>query len=166
MNTARLTLEPLTASHADEMFDLLSDPQLFSFTDDDPPASLESLRERYALLQSGRSSDGRELWLNWIVRPRDATPIGYVQATVLPETRVAWVAYVLGSAHWGHGYASEAMQCMLQHLADVHGVHTFKATVEAENLRSISLLRRLAFERAAHEGSPTEYLFVRPGHPA
>ena len=157
----RLVLEPLVPAHADEMFALLSDPQLYRYTDDEPPASLERLRERYAFLQRGRSSNGRELWLNWIVRPPGAAPVGYVQATVLPDVRTAWVAYVLGTAHWGRGYASEAVRALLDHLVDAHAIRTFKATVEADNLRSVALLERLGFEPVEHDGSPTERLFIR-----
>ena len=163
MNTARLSFEPLTTAHADEMFPLLQDAALYRYTDDEPPTSLERLRERYAHLQRGQSTDGRELWLNWILRPPGAAPVGYVQATVLPKEGIAWVAYVLAPAQWGRGYAQEAVSAMLEHLRQAHDVRTFKATVEAGNLRSIALLRRLAFERAerAEHSSTAELLFIK-----
>jgi hypothetical protein len=56
---------------------------------------------------------------------------------------------------------------MLAHLAARYGVTTCLASVEADNVRSIELLRRLAFRAAtaceleAHALSPNERLFVR-----
>ncbi len=76
-----VTLIPQTAAHAEEMFALLSDPALYEH-EGEPPASLEWLRERFARLETGRSADGSEQWLNWVMAlPGDALA-GYVQATV------------------------------------------------------------------------------------
>jgi len=101
IRTTRLTLEPLTVAHAPAMFAVLSDPLIYPYLDFPPPPSLEHVQRVYAKLEQRRSPDGREIWLNWIV-VRDA-PIGFVQATIRGED--ADVAYVLGSAHWGQGYA-------------------------------------------------------------
>jgi [ribosomal protein S5]-alanine N-acetyltransferase len=140
------------------MFEVLSDPLIYPYLDFPPPPSLEHVRSVYAQLEQRRSPDGSQIWLNWIVI-RDA-PIGFVQATIRGED--ADVAYVLGSAHWGHGYAFEAMAAMLEHLASSYGVRRFFATVEEKNERSIRLLERLGFRPAeGRDLSPTERRFVR-----
>lgn len=152
IRTARLTLEPLTAAHVTAMFPLLSDPALYQYLDYPPPPSLEHLQRVYAQLERGTSPDGTERWLNWIV-VADA-PIGFVQATVYADGS-ANVAYLLGSAHWGHGYALEAVAAMLEQL----DARTFFATVEEDNERSIRLLQRLGFRQSERNG--TELRFVR-----
>lgn len=160
-----LLLEPLLVAHAQDMFDLLRDPALYEYLDDSPPASVEQLRALYTRLQSRRSPDGAEQWLNWVLRAPEIGLIGYVQATVNQDGS-AWVAYVLGRNAWGNGYASVAARCMIEHLAAHYAVRRFMATVEASNQRSIAVLRRLGFveaEAAAaarHSLSPTERLFV------
>ncbi len=111
LETPRLLLEPQTAAHAEAMFEVLGDPAIYRF-ENAPPASLESLRERFAKLETRRSGDGREQWLNWVLRRRGGDLIGYVQATVRGDGQ-AFVAYVLGSAHWGQGLASEAVAAVL-----------------------------------------------------
>ncbi|HEY6137570.1 MAG TPA: GNAT family N-acetyltransferase [Thermoanaerobaculia bacterium] len=141
IRTARLVLEPLTVAHAPAMFALLSDPALYTYLDFPPPPSLEHLQRVYARLETRRSPDGTEEWLNWIV-VLDGAPIGFVQATIYPDRR-ANVAYVFGSAHWGHGYATEAVAAML---AQLDGCKFF-ATVDERNARSIRLLERLGIER-------------------
>jgi len=60
IETTRLTLEPQTAAHADEMFVVLSDPAVYTY-ENAPPPSVEWLRARFARLESRRSGDGTEL---------------------------------------------------------------------------------------------------------
>jgi RimJ/RimL family protein N-acetyltransferase len=140
IRTPRLVLEPLTVAHAPAMFDVLSDPLIYRYLDFPPPPTLEHLQRVYAQLETRRSPDGSQEWLNWIV-VRDA-PIGLVQATISGDGTE--VAYILGSAHWGHGYAFEAMTAMLAHLDG----HEFFANVDEQNERSIRLLEHLGFRPA------------------
>ena len=162
-----LVLEPLVAADADAMFELLSDRDLYRYIDDAPPRDVAHLRERYARLESRASADGRQVWLNWIVRAAPGgAPLGFVQATVL-EDGSAWVAYLLGRAHQGRGIASRATAAMLAHLEADHGTRCLLANVEAENRPSIRLLERLGFraatpeEAARHAPTPSERVFVR-----
>lgn len=170
LQATHLRLEPLTVAHAQAMFAVLSEPQLYRHLDYGPPPSLEHVRNVYAQLEQRASPDGTAIWLNWIVVPDGGEPIGVVQATVEPQG-VAWVAYVVGSAYWGRGHAHAATSAMLEHLAQAYRVETFMATVEVENARSIALLQRLGFaqagdeELARHALTPTERLYTRAARP-
>jgi len=161
-----LVLEPLTAEHAEAMFLLLSDPALYRYLDDAPPPDVEQLRARYLRLQTRASPDGRQAWLNWVVRRPGEPPLGYVQATVLGDGS-AWVAYLLGRAHQGRGDATRATAAMLAHLEAEYGTTRLLANVEADNGASMRLLQRLGFraataeEAARHEPTPSERVFVR-----
>jgi RimJ/RimL family protein N-acetyltransferase len=166
ITTAQLVLEPLTVAHAEAMFEVLADPEIYRYLDYPPPPSLEHLRRLYTRLESRKSPDGSQLWLNWVVRVPGQAPVGYVQATVIAPGS-AWVAYVLSSKHWGRGYAHAAAQAMIEHLNKAYGVSRYLATVEAENQRSIRLLDRLAFRAATADEangqglSATERLYLR-----
>lgn len=139
-----LTLEPQTAAHAASMFAVLNDPSLYAFIDDAPPVSVESLRTRFEKLESRCSPDRRERWLNWVIRAAAGQLIGYVQATVR-ESGTAEIAFVLARAHWGRGFAEQAVQAMMGELVKRFGVTALFATASRENLRSIRLLQRLGF---------------------
>jgi len=141
--TARLVLEPQVEGHAAEMFDALGDPAIYEF-ENEPPESLEWLRERFRKLDSRRSADGKECWLNWVVRVPGERAMGYVQATVYPG---GWadIAYVFSSPHWGQGYAGEAVAAMMDELAASCGVTRFEAVYKSANVRSRRLLDRLGF---------------------
>jgi RimJ/RimL family protein N-acetyltransferase len=108
-------LEPQTAAHAEAMFAVLSDPAIYAY-ENAPPPSLDWLRERFASLESRRSVDSSEQWLNWVVRLPSAELIGYVQATIHADGRAA-IAYELSSAYWGRGLGLRAVQAMIGELS-------------------------------------------------
>jgi [ribosomal protein S5]-alanine N-acetyltransferase len=149
LRTARLLLEPQTAVHAEEMFGVLSDPAIYQH-ENAPPPSLQWLRDRFTKLESRCSRDGREQWLNWVVRNAQGKAIGYVQATVFAGGD-ARVAYEFASAHWGQGLASEAVRAMLGELRASYGVNRLTAVLKRGNQRSMRLLLRLGFALATQQ---------------
>jgi ribosomal-protein-alanine N-acetyltransferase len=144
--TSRCTLEPLVAAHAPEMFSVLSDPAIYEF-ENEPPISVEWLSLRYQRLELRGSADGKETWLNWVIRLPGGELAGYVQATVLPSAS-ACVAYELSSRYWRQGIGSSAVTAMLEELHSEYGVDTFVAALKSANARSLGLLRSLGFSAA------------------
>jgi [ribosomal protein S5]-alanine N-acetyltransferase len=165
IETERCTLEPQVAAHAEAMFGVLSDPAIYEY-ENEPPASLDWLRERFTRLESRRSADGREAWLNWVVRTTASGLIGYVQATVHPGGSAS-IAYEFASAHWGLGLASEAVRGTIGELIDQYRVRSLAAVLKRANHRSRRLLERLGFtvasdeERAARGVADDELLMIR-----
>lgn len=157
-------LEPQTAAHAAEMFAVLSDPAIYEF-ENEPPSSLAWLAARYVKLESRRSPDGQQLWLNWVIAMPTGQLAGYVQATVMPVEHAAFIAYELGSAFWGCGLATAAVHSMLSELAASYEVTQFWAIFKSANRRSQRLLERLGFaaattgQRVAHPVEDDETLY-------
>jgi RimJ/RimL family protein N-acetyltransferase len=165
IQTGSLTLEPQTAAHAEEMFAVLGDPAIYEY-ENEPPASLEWLRTRFTKLESRLSANGREQWLNWVIRLPASGLIGYVQATVHPDGHAA-IAYELSSAYWGRGLARQAVQAMISELVGYYRVRGLSSVLKRENLRSMRLLERLGFSPASpeqhvkHRVEPGESLMLR-----
>ena len=165
IETLHLRLEPQLAAHAPEMFKVLSDPAIYEF-ENEPPSSVAWLSSRFARLESRRSADGREQWLNWVIRVSNSDLIGFVQATLKPNG-CAEIAFVLSSAYWGQGLAFEASRAMIAELVTCYGVQTLLAVLKRENRRSRQLLERLGFSVAVSERftrsdiEPDELLMVR-----
>jgi RimJ/RimL family protein N-acetyltransferase len=161
-----VTLEPQTVAHAEQMFVTLSDPAIYDY-ENKPPPSVEWLRERFAKLESRRSSDGKEEWLNWVIRLPTSELAGYVQATVYGDGRAA-IAYELSSAYWGRGLARQAVRALLVELAEHYHVNCVTAVFKRENQRSRRLLERLGFTLASselhakHGIEPGELLMLLP----
>ncbi|WP_427896011.1 GNAT family N-acetyltransferase [Kribbella sp. GL6] len=133
ITTERLTLLPLRVEYAVPMAAVLSDPALYTFTGGEPP-TVAALEARYRRQLAGPDRDD-EQWLNWVVRYDDQL-IGYVQATVTGCT--AEIAWVIGTAWQGRGFAKEAAQGLATWLragiarrivAHVNPEHTASAAV-------------------------------------
>ena len=138
--TARLTMEPLTAAHAAEMHTVLDDPDLHAFMGGSPRSAAE-LGARYTRLAAGRSADGTEVWGNWVRRvTATGAAVGELQTTLPvggPGVGPALVAWVVGTEFQGRGYASEAAISLVDRLraarwsvaADIHPDHVASARV-------------------------------------
>jgi RimJ/RimL family protein N-acetyltransferase len=151
--TERLRLEPLERRHAAALFPLLQDPRIYRFIPQDPPASLEALEARYARLEQRSSPDGNEAWLNWAIRLRgEPIYVGRLEATIV-RRGAALIAYELGTAYWGKGYATEACRWLLRELTLEAAVPEVLAQVDTRNQGSIRLLERLGFEQVAYEAA-------------
>ena len=149
IETGSLTLEPVVAAHAAQMFVVLSDPAIYEY-ENEPPQSLEGLRETYAEREARWSPNRQEQWLNWVIRLPTSQLIGYVQATIYPSGRAA-IAYELSSAYWGRGLARQAVQAMISELVENYQVRALSAVLKRANLRSLRLLQRLGFTLASGE---------------
>ena len=142
LSSPRLLLEPLRVQHAEEMAPLLDDPDLHIFIGGEP-ATREELQETYRRQVVGRSADGTQRWLNWVLRRRDdGQVVGTVQATVTEDAGglSAEVAWVVGSRHQNQGYAREAAEAMVRWLWQ-EGAATVVAHVDPRHLASVAVAR-------------------------
>ena len=143
--TARLLLESLSVEHAPSMIEVLADPSLYEYTGGEIP-SLELLEKRYAAQAVGRSDDGSQWWLNWVVMKRDiGRPVGYVQATVedAGSRLMADIAWVVSPKWQGQGIASEATRAMVAWLRS-NGVHSLTAHIHPNHQASMKVAQNQA----------------------
>jgi RimJ/RimL family protein N-acetyltransferase len=143
--SARLSFEPLRGDHAAGLFEPLSDPRVWEHINDTPQKTVAALAARFDRMASGPPCDrANENWLNFAVRLKaDCTLIGRLEATIIEQR--AEVAYLFGPAHWGHGYATEAMSAFQDYLQKSWSVGEFWAATRPENRRSVRLLRQLGY---------------------
>ena len=113
------------------MFAVLSDEAIYEF-ENKPPSSEAWLAGRYARLENRWSSDGTQIWLNWVVRLESGELAGYVQATVL-HSGTALIAYELASRFWRRGIGSSAVSAMMDELRSTYNVHQFIAVLNSAN---------------------------------
>ena len=132
--TARLDLVPLTARDAEDLFAVFDDPALGRWTGESPPADVEALRRRFAAWEAGPSEGSPERWLNWTMRRReDGRAVGHLQTTVVGGT--ASMAWVVGTAFQGQGFATEAARALVTWLRGT-GVATIEASIHPGNVAS------------------------------
>lgn len=143
LSTERLAMEPLAVRHAEALYEALKDPSVHDFIETSGPWTLDTVRARLARLADGPPPGSGDVWVNFVVL-HDGRLVGRVEATV--HGAVAEVAYLFDPAVSGHGYATEAVDWLLEHLRATYGVAELWATVDPRNARSIRLLERCGFE--------------------
>ena len=141
-----IKLEPLRVADAAEMVQVLGAPELYTYIGGRPP-TLGELTEQYRRQVLGRSVDGREEWLNWIVRV-DGAAVGYVQATVHEGAR-AVVAWVIGLPWQGRGYASAAATELVG-LLRARGVRRIEAYIMPGHVGSERVAERVGLTPTGH----------------
>jgi len=144
IETARLTLEPLRADHAAEMAPLLDDEGLYRYIGGRPATRVE-LHDRYLRQSAGRSPDGQQGWLNWVVRHRaSGRAVGIVQATLRRDDAhlTAELAWVIASRYQRRGCAGEAAMGMATWLGR-QDVQRLVAHVHPEHQASMRVAERL-----------------------
>lgn len=158
IETHRLRCEPLTIAHADTMYPLLVSEQIYRYMPGEPPNSLKELRDRYEFLAGGKSPDGKEHWLNWILILRQTNkPVGFFQATVRP-THCSF-AYVLNPIFWHRGYATEASTTIITNLFQRFELASVRAEINGHNTASIALVKRLGLTFVGHDAEEDDDIY-------
>jgi RimJ/RimL family protein N-acetyltransferase len=151
IRTERLELRPLVADDADDLAELLDEPDVREWL---VSADVEALRRRFARWESRQSPDGSAAWLNWVVRC-EGRAVGWVQATVVGSA--AEVAYALVASQRRRGYGPEAVRGVVEWL-DVASV---EAHIAPENAASAAVARFAGLKPTSelHDG---EVVWRRP----
>lgn len=115
------------------MVDVIREESLYEHTGG-RPLSLEELSSRYQRLAVGRSADGEQAWLNWIIRLRDGdVAVGTVQATITGAA--AQIAWVVGVPWQRRGVATEAAAALVVWL-EGRGVQEISANIHPRHVAS------------------------------
>ncbi|MDT0684183.1 GNAT family N-acetyltransferase [Roseicyclus sp. F158] len=154
-------IEPQDPSHADGLYAALRDRRIYTFLDQEPPTSVEGVRERIERIGRGAPPGTGQTWLNWTVFDR-GTVVGYTQATI-DAGGVASLAYVLTPRVWGRSIAFAACDLTIAELEALPAVVEITADTEEGNARSHALLRRLGFQRTHQAGE--DVFYRRPNRP-
>ena len=140
-------LRPLRPDDAELLFTGLTNPELYTYLEEAPPASKDWLAERFSVLAAGAPSGVGETWLNWVIE--DSTSrlaLGTAQATIYEDGAPTSIAYLLFRQSWGQGFASAAVKHVLHQLATNFGVTEVQAEIHEQNERSWRLVERLGFQ--------------------
>jgi RimJ/RimL family protein N-acetyltransferase len=159
LGTERLICTPLTVSDAGPMAVVLGDPELYRFTGGRPLTAAE-LAEDYQVEIDGSPTLGLQ-WFNWIIRLRASRePIGYLQATV--RNGHGTVAWVVGTAWQGNGYAQEAAPAMCQWLRS-QGARSVSASLYLAHGASARVAEACGLEPTGEFDDDGEQLWQTPG---
>ena len=147
IEAARLRLRPARPDDdAGDLFAVFGDPEVMRYWSHEPFAGLDIVRVYIDGMEAGFASGTR---YQWVVAERE-TDRAMGTVTLYhwdTQNRRAEVGYILGRAHWGQGYAREAVRALLRFAFDRLDLHRVEADVHPDNAPSLRLLERLGFRR-------------------
>lgn len=145
----RLRLRWLDRDDIDAIYAVFSDPDVMRFwsrppfdSRDDAEIYLESIQrgfERGDLMQWGIALNGSNL----VIGTATLAQVDLGQGR-------AEIGIALSSAHWGQGYAREALMLAIRHAFDHLGLRRLEADVDPRNLASLKALEAMGFKREGY----------------
>jgi len=145
MKDDSIMLIPQTREHASAMFSVLNDSELYTYIGGNPILSLEDIERRFIRLESRKSPDGKDYWLNWVIINEIDELIGYIQATIKEST--ALIAWVVGTRWQRKKYGRKAAYLVIMWLKKI-GCKEIKASINPENESSKRLALSLGFRNS------------------
>ena len=146
LKTPRLQLEPVTESHAEELWQLYRDPELHRYVPIDPDSE-KKLRERFAKWARRKSPDGEEIWLNWAVRESASQKVMAHFQVGIKEEGMASIGYLVAREFQRKGFATEGLSSVFIFLHEAYGIREVKAWSDSRNSASHALARKLGMEQ-------------------
>ncbi len=143
IETPRLILCPFVEADAPALAALSNDDAIARMVCSMPHPHAPLLAEGWILIQAANRARGRDAALAIFDRASHVL-IGSVGAHGLSDGRCE-VGYWVGRAHWGLGYASEALQALIAHVWRRCGGVTFSAGHFCDNPASRRVLEKAGF---------------------
>lgn len=136
MRTARLVLTPISPSDMDELRAHWSHPEVKAYLFDGVPPAEEELAA--VIQQSQRSFEAHGYGI-WTLRISEDGPLlGIAGIRPHEELDEVEIVYSIDPSAWGHGYATEAAQAILETVG-----RQVIAEVDEGNKASIAVITRL-----------------------
>ncbi|MEU4219667.1 GNAT family protein [Actinoplanes sp. NPDC026623] len=145
ITTDRLVLRRFRPGDAETLAAYRSKPAVAIYQSWRAPYSVE--RARYAIETMAAADPEQPGWFQYAVELASrGTHIGDVGVNLNDNLRQAEIGYTIAPEHQGHGYATEAVRAVLDHLFR-RGLHKVSAECDARNVASARVLERLGFTR-------------------
>lgn len=158
LQTERINLRILNLQDAEEVLVHFSDEDVTRFMDIEPCKSLQEAQEiiQYHIDDSG---------CRWGLLVKDRNVLigtcGYHYLRRDEHEFIAEIGFDLSKAYWGKGYMNEVMKEVINFGFSELGLAKIDATVEPENVRSLTLMERLGFDREPELQDNLVYFVLR-----
>lgn len=145
IETERLIIRPVVQSDAEELWRRRNLPEVGEYQAWVLPYPRERCEELVAEVIELGEPTNHEWFMTTITTADDGTIVGDLGIYLEWQGRAAEIGYTLSSEHWGHGYATEASNAVLDWLFDVVGVTRVRGMTHPDNVASVMVLERLGF---------------------
>lgn len=167
LETERLLIRPIRPDDAADLHAVYSDPAVMRCIPSGTADTLEATHRRIGLLIEHQDVHGFSLWA--VVEKASGRVVGDCGLLLVegrgPEVEVA---YRLGRAAWGRGYATEAARASVGFGLDVLGLQRVIAVTVPDHLASRRVMEKIGmvFQGTACFYGRDVVLYARPRRPA
>jgi RimJ/RimL family protein N-acetyltransferase len=165
LTTPRLKLRWMNGADAEAHFAVHADPEVARYLSRPPWTELAQAREA---IQQTLDQYASGTGLRLAVALRDGGQlIGNASLHhFVDDSRRCEIGYSFGRAHWGRGYAAEALEALLGYGFDTLGLNRVEADIDPDNAASGRVLEKLGFRREGYmperwivNGEPADTVF-------
>jgi len=156
LTTARLRLRPFTHDDAAALFRVFSDAEVVRFWSTGAWTELAQADQMIEEAMQAYREGGLSRYAIALAGTDELIGICNLRG-FFAQNRRCELGYALGSAHWGRGYAYEALDALLGHAFTSLDMNRIEADIDPRNTASARLLERLGFR---YEGTMPERWFV------
>jgi aminoglycoside 6'-N-acetyltransferase len=150
LETQRLRLRSFDTADLEAFATYRNDEVVASYQGWNTPYTLEQAQS--FLEEMRKVSPGTQgVWYQVAIeRKSDAVLLGDCAFKLSSDGRQSELGCTLAQAHWGHGYATEAVRRLIAYLFGDLGLHRVYANCDVENLAAVRTLEQLGLRREAH----------------
>ena len=150
ITTERLLLRPPRLSDAGALAERRSDPRVAEYQNWVTPFPLERAEGMLAELSAMDGLVSDSWWMLTIADADDSTIFGDLAIHPTFDGRSIEIGYTLHSSVWGQGYASEAVDALIDRIWSDDRVTRISAMLHPDNLGSERVLERTGFTFEGH----------------
>ncbi|MBD8529098.1 MULTISPECIES: GNAT family N-acetyltransferase [unclassified Massilia] len=156
LTTARLRLRPFTHNDTAALFRVFSDAEVVRFWSTGAWTELAQAEQMIEEAMLAYREGGLSRYAIALAATDELIGICNLRG-FFAQNRRCELGYALGSAHWGYGYAFEALDALLGYAFINLDMNRIEADIDPRNTASARLLERLGFR---YEGTMPERWFV------
>lgn len=144
LSSTRLLLRPISTTDTAALFQVFSDPEVTEFWSG---AAWTDVKQAEAMVEEAVLGYESGAILRYAIALADSDQlIGICNLRgFFAQNRRCELGYALGRAHWGCGYAREALQSLLGHAFATLDMNRIEADIDPRNTASQRLLEGLGF---------------------
>lgn len=146
LDAGPVRLRQLGVADIDELHRVFSDPACMRYWSHPAFVDLDETSAYLACIDDGRVRGDLLQWGIELIERRQIIGTTTLASIDRGQGR-AEIGYILGTAHWGKGFANMALHRVLQHARDQMGLRRIEADVDPRNAASLRCIERLGFAR-------------------
>ena len=148
IRTGRLLIRPFVADDAPGLAARRNDPEVARLQTWELPYPLERAEKLVSGLVAMEGPTNEEWWMAVVADGETGEVLGDLALHLTWQGRTAELGYTLAREHWGKGYATEAVDALVEYLFEGLGVTRVFGMLHPDNVASAMVLERtgLLFE--------------------